>query len=151
MPVLSSHNIADTGKMAAEAGVILKVFRIITVIVGEFVPCLDPTDGGYPDPSPDIFGFAIGLAGMVDKSGRIPWDIPVNVLPGGGLKNIDRPGVSPFALFNLFFRPALGFGLADALSDILDDAGAARDITGGKNSFPVNGGIADKKPGRFSD
>jgi len=63
---------------AAMAGLCGLIIDLVSVVVGEFLTCLDIPDRDNPDRIPELFCVAVGITRMVDKACRVLGRIPVN-------------------------------------------------------------------------
>jgi len=54
------------------------IIDLVSVVVGEFLPCCDIPDCDNPDGVAELFGVAVGLTRMIDKACGVLGRIPVN-------------------------------------------------------------------------
>jgi len=79
-PVFLIQDIPHTAFGPAIAPVILIFIKIIPVIIRELFPRLNIFNRNDPNMPPDILGFTVGLARVINEPGRIIRDITVQIL-----------------------------------------------------------------------
>ena len=94
------------------AGIILVILEAVTVIVGEFFSSLNAASGIEPDSTANDLCLTIGNATMVQESGQIPIDTPVNSIVMIKDKEVDV----------LLIQFGLGLSLGELRPDVLDNA-----------------------------
>ena len=78
VPVLGTKDISTTIMRAAIAGLCRLIINLVSVVVGEFLTCLDIPDRYNPDSIPELFCVAVGITRMVDKARRVLARTPIN-------------------------------------------------------------------------
>ena len=60
------------------AGLCGLIIQLVSVIIGEFLPCYDISDRYNPDDTPELFGVAIWVTRMIDIACRVLGRTPIN-------------------------------------------------------------------------
>ena len=71
------------------AGLCGLIIYLVSVVVGEFFPCLDILDCHKPDDTPELFRVAVGLTRMIDKACGVFRRIAINGIALVSSKDID--------------------------------------------------------------
>src|SRR5204862_5569850 len=125
---LFRHNVADAFRGTATAGVFAIVFRIVSVIEGQFFSGSNLAPGDNPDLPLDIFGVAVRSATVIEEAGRVPAHATIDVPFVVQFKNERVAG----------FATANGFGFRYLFAEILDQQLAGANRRGGISPKPVN-------------
>jgi len=140
---------SDAVVAPTKAGVLGPVLEVEAVVVGEFFAFGDFSERVNPHFAADDVGLTVGITGVIDQPCGIPCHGTVDVGALIQLENIDRCAACLFRLFDESVGPALGLGLRDALTDVLDDPGVIGDVLPSEDPFVMNVGAADDVPGCF--
>jgi len=89
VPILGTKDITTTMLCAAMAGTVCIAFVLITVIIGEFVSCLDILDRHNPDGVAKLFRLAVWITRMIDIACSVLASIPINGIALIQSKDID--------------------------------------------------------------
>ena len=54
------------------------IIQLVAIVVREFFTCLNIPDRDNPDDTPELFGVAVGVTRMVDKTCRVLARTPIN-------------------------------------------------------------------------
>jgi len=137
-PLLAANDVALAVGSAAQAGMVRVTIDVKAVVERELNAWLDILQGMDDDFATDDPSLAIWIARMIDEAGRVPREIPINVIAlrerediHCGIASLDRFRVLPGA-------PALAFSLVDALTQILDDRRILGNEAGGIHPAAVN-------------
>jgi hypothetical protein len=100
----------------------------IAVIVGQFFPVSDISEGHQPDRAGRLCDFTVRITGMVAIACRVPKDRAINIVAVIEGKNVDIAlGKAPGT-----------FGFGNLFPDVGENASSLFDILGGKEPEPSN-------------
>lgn len=75
-----SHHVADAVGGSAIAGVFLIIGKVVSIIEGDFLALGNIMAGNDPDSAFNKLSIAIGRAAMINETGRIPVNTPIQVI-----------------------------------------------------------------------
>lgn len=77
VPILGTQDIPTTMLRAAMAEFCGLIIDLVSVVVGEFLPCRDIPDRHNPDGVAELFGVAVGFTRVVDIACRVLGRTPI--------------------------------------------------------------------------
>ena len=78
VPILRTKDISTTMFRTTMAGLCGLIIQLVSVIIGEFLPCYDISDRHNPDGVAELFGVAVWVTRMVDIACRVLGRTPIN-------------------------------------------------------------------------
>lgn len=123
------HDVADAVGGAALTGVFAIFFEGVAVVKGDFLAGGNVAAGDDPDATVLVFGFAVGRATVIEKSGGVFFGVAVEIelIVQGEDESIAE------------FAASEGFGLGDAFTDVFSHAYPFRQGMVGEGAATVDG------------